>query len=144
MSRARGFTLLELMVAIAILAGALLAVMQIVTQGLSTTQAAQDRVLAMELAEQKLAELMLQPEPEPGEEEGEFGELYPRFRWRSEISETELEGLYRLVVEVTWTNGEREQMVEIETCYAVDTLVEPGGATGGASPSSSSSSPSPS
>ncbi|MCC7491963.1 MAG: type II secretion system minor pseudopilin GspI [Fimbriimonadaceae bacterium] len=121
----RGFTLLELIVAVAILAVALVGVLQAVSQSTNHIKEARDRAAAMELAEQKLAELLLNPELAPGEEAGDFGELAPRFSWQSSCSETELAGLLRLRVTVAWNNGRLERSVDVETCYAVDALVDP-------------------
>lgn len=125
MSRTRGFTLLELLVAIAILAVALVGVMQTVTQGINSSIISRDRARAVELAEMKLTELRLDPTLEPGTQEDEFDDLQPGWRWTSDVSETELEGLLRIQVTVSWEQGGHSRAVEIETCFAPDALVDP-------------------
>ncbi len=122
--RRRGFSLLELVVAIAVLTVGMLGVLRAVSQGINASRAAADRTLGVELAEQKLTELVVNPELEPGVEAGDFGELQPRFGWESTVEETELSGLFRVRVTVTWTSGAQEHSVDLETCYAPQALVD--------------------
>ncbi|NUP99525.1 MAG: prepilin-type N-terminal cleavage/methylation domain-containing protein [Armatimonadetes bacterium] len=135
----RGFTLLEVVVAIALLAIGLFGVMRALSQGMAVQRDAEARTTGIELAEQKLAELQLDPELSAGQDEGDFGDLYPSYRWTSDIAETDQEGLYRLRVVVSWPSGVNEHSVDVETCFAPNVLVGP--ESGEASPSSSSSSP---
>ncbi len=109
----------------AILALALISVMQVVSQGINHTSAARTRALAMELAEQKLAELQMNKQLAVGEDGGEFGEPYQRFRWQSQVSETEVDGLWRLKVTVLWTTGQQEQSLDLETCFAANLIADP-------------------
>lgn len=122
--RRRGFSLLELVVAIAVLTVGMLGVLRAVSQGINASRAAADRTLGVELSEQKLTELVVNPELEPGVESGDFGELHPRFVWESTVEETELTGLYRVRVTVTWTSGAQEHSIDLETCYAPQALID--------------------
>lgn len=115
--RGEGFTLLELMVAVAVLAIALIGVMQVVSQGLNTSRDAADRTVGSELAEQQLTEALMDPELQPGLEEGDFGDDYPRYYWTRRVESTDYPDLYRITVEVTWSSGTREHSVDLETCY---------------------------
>lgn len=117
-----GFSLLELMVAVAILAIGLIGVLQVVSQGLRVSWQSEERTVASELAEQRLAEALLDPELEPGSDSGDFGEEYPVYRWSQTVDETELEGLYRVTVEVSWDSGVKTRAVELETCYGPGVL----------------------
>lgn len=121
----RGFTLLELIVAIAILAVALFGVMQAVTQGINSSIVSRERARAVELAELKLTELRLDPALEPGVNDGDFGDEQPDWTWTSEVTETELESLLLLRVTVTWPHGGQSRSVEVETCFAPDALIDP-------------------
>lgn len=91
MSR-RGFTLLEVMVALAILAGALLAISEIVTGALRNHVRARELEVATLLARGKMAELEDRFEAKGfavGEEsdEGTFDEEgHPEIRWRVEVA----------------------------------------------------------
>ena len=127
----RAFSLLELMVAVAVLAIAIIGVTEAVTQGMNSSRNATDRTLGVELAEQRLAEALLDPELEPGSDEGDFGDDYPRYRYTLDVEETDLEGLYRIHVSVSWESGVNEHAVDLETCYAPDVLTEGETAAGG-------------
>jgi len=75
-----GFTLLEVLVALVILALTLSVIMRIFSGGLSNAALADDYSRAVLLAESRLAELGVQPLE--GEARGEFDGKY---RWRSNI-----------------------------------------------------------
>lgn len=160
MRRRHAFTLLEVLVALALLAIGLVGVMESVSQSLRQTKANADRAEAGTLAQQRLTELTLTTDLAPGTDEGEFGDEHPGFRWRSSVESTEHDGLYRLSVTVLWTPPSGEQSLELQTCLAPGLLTSgplAGGTSGGdqatasdeaagtpASPSSNSLSPSPS
>lgn len=93
MRRARAFTLLEVMVAIAILAFALVSVSEIVSGSLRSQVLARDLDVATLLARGKMAELAERYEREGfglggDEEDGTFEEEgHPRFAWKLKLVE---------------------------------------------------------
>ena len=100
-----GFTLLEILVALLILALVFGAVAQITQSGLRQLAAARARTAATLLAQSELARVGVVPPLQPGAEEGQ---AEPGLLWRSEIElvggpETHLGlVLYRVRVTVTW------------------------------------------
>jgi general secretion pathway protein I len=78
-SRARGFTLIEILVALAILGLSLGVLMQIFSTGLRGAAASKTRVVATRLAESKLAAVGVEEPLAEGVSEGRFDE---RYRWR--------------------------------------------------------------
>ncbi|MBK5915360.1 type II secretion system minor pseudopilin GspI [Rhodocyclus purpureus] len=85
----RGFTLLETLVALAILAVALAAAFR--AMGVATRSAAElrERTLAELVADNRLAELRASRAfPPPGGNEGEALQAGQRFRWREDVSAT--------------------------------------------------------
>ncbi|HIE50795.1 MAG TPA: prepilin-type N-terminal cleavage/methylation domain-containing protein [Armatimonadetes bacterium] len=118
----KGFTLLELIVALAIMTLGLVGVLHALSAALVASRTAEDYTTAAMLAQQKLEELLLLPEPEVGEDAGDFGELFPRFQWESTVEETELENYYHLSVTVSWQTGRRVRQYTAETCVTVGTL----------------------
>ena len=85
----RGFTLLETLVALMILAIALAAAFRAL--GLTTRAAAdlRDRTLADWVADNRLAELRaMRAFPSPGSSEGEALQAGRHFRWREEVKST--------------------------------------------------------
>lgn len=100
--RSPGFTLIEVMVALAIAALGLAAVAASISQMVSTSTAMQQRTYASWIAQNKIAELRLANViPKTGVSSGEVAYAGRDWAWRATISETGVENLFRLDVEVT-------------------------------------------
>lgn len=98
-SKGAGFTLLEVMIAIAILAVSLLAIFNLQSTSLIGSARAQKFAVATLLARQKMTEVLLEIEkgiprgefPEDKEDSGDFEEeKYPDYGWRLTIKKTEI------------------------------------------------------
>jgi len=88
-----GFTLLEMMVAVSVIAIVLLAVYRLHSQTLLMNQSAQFYSLAPLLAQKKLAELTADEDLELLEPGGDFGEDYPGYRWEASTETVAAESL---------------------------------------------------
>ena len=87
--RARGFTLIEILVALAIVAVALAAGMRAVAQSSDAATLLKDRTLALWVAQNRLAAAQLaNPWPAPGFREGEAQQARTRFVWRETVEGT--------------------------------------------------------
>jgi type II secretion system protein I len=95
-----GFTLLEVLVAVAILAIAMVAILKANVQSLDTLTKSRETSTGSLLAASKLAEIEAVGVVNWSELRGDFGEDYPDYIWEVETSSTEVEGLVRLVVVV--------------------------------------------
>jgi general secretion pathway protein I len=85
----RGFTLIEMLVALAILAIALAAVQRSVSGSLDNAFELKQRLLASWVADNRLAELRAtQVLPPVGETRGEEDQAGIRFHWKTEVSAT--------------------------------------------------------
>ncbi len=85
----RGFTLIEMLVALAILAIALAAVQRAVSVSLDNAFELKQRLLASWVADNRLAELRaLRVLPPTGETRGEEIQAGIRFHWQSQVSTT--------------------------------------------------------
>ncbi len=113
-SKKKGFTLIEVMIAIAIIAVALVVILHSYGLGVSMANVSQDFSLATLLAQGKMAEIELEGFPEVGGEEGDFGEEYPRFTWRKRVTETPIEDLRKVTLTVSWD----EKNLEVITYLA--------------------------
>ncbi len=101
LSRAGGFTLIEVMVALVIAALGLSAVITMSAGAIDNANVFRDRALALYVGLNVITELRLSDEfPDPGDTEDEV-ELADRdWFWRAEISETESAALRRVEVSV--------------------------------------------
>ena len=99
--RAGGFTLVEILVALAVLAIALTATARSLGGALDTTAALRDRTLARWVAEDRLAELELRREwPDLDVKEGDADMGGRAFHWRQETSVTPAARMRRVEVSV--------------------------------------------
>lgn len=107
----RGFTLLEVMVALAIMASVILTVLESVNYHLNLLTAERDSTELTLLARSRLVELEQQP-PLPQKSEGTFSPLHPDVTWHSELFPTDYPMLQKLVVRVQRSGEKREVALE--------------------------------
>jgi len=93
----RAFTLLEVMIALAIFFMAVFAILGAVSQGLSAARSLQVVVPDVGMV---VADLMLTNRLEEDFQEGDFGDLYPGFTWSREIVEAATNGLYQVNITI--------------------------------------------
>ena len=120
-TRAAGFTLLEVLVAVAIVAIALVTFMGLHLRSLDATIRAQDLSTAVLLAQGKMA--TMGEFPDTGEEQGKFeGPELERFQWATAVTERMLDALEggqtvtvrRLEVTVFWADGQQTHHYTLE------------------------------
>jgi general secretion pathway protein I len=119
---APGFTLLEVLVAVAIVAIALVTFMGLHLRSLDATIRAQDLTTAVLLAQGKMA--TMGEFPDTGEEQGKFeGPDLERFQWATAVTEHTLDALSdggqtvtvrRLEVTVSWADGQQTHHYTLE------------------------------
>jgi type II secretion system protein I len=103
-----GITLLELVVATAILGMSLTALAIAVGRCLQGFSAANNAQVAVDLAEGRFAQLKMKAEDDTSRPQGEEGELTiqgRKFIWHEEIDLTEDQKLYKASVSVGWLEG---------------------------------------
>jgi len=106
-SRSAGFTLLEVMVALGIAALSLTAVTAAMSQMVDAANSMKERTYASWIAQNKVAELRLSNVvPEVSEDSGEVEYAGLEWTWRSTISETGVENLYRVDVAVSFVDSD--------------------------------------
>lgn len=115
-----GFTLIEVIIAVAILAITLCVLYGSQSQSLSLAAEAKFNTTAAFLIGSKLAELesgILETE----DDEGDFGEDYPDFKWKIEVEDLtitdveplqEVEGLKHVIVTIYWEGSPFSQVLD--------------------------------
>ena len=120
-STAQGFTLLEVLIAVAIVAIALVTFMGLHLRSLDATIRAQDLSTAVLLAQGKMA--TMDEFPDTGEAQGKFdGPELERFQWATAVTEQTLAALdggqpvrvRRLEVTVFWADGPQTHHYTLE------------------------------
>ena len=106
----KGFTLLEVMIAVALIAIALTTLLGSQSQSVSFANSAKFETMAALLAQSKMSEITVQ---EPGEltnDSGDFGDDYPGYAWEVNVSDITIAGMdnisdYLKQVDLTVTWG---------------------------------------
>ncbi len=131
LSSHKGFTLLEILLAISILGVAMTVIMQQFSAGLRIARVSQTYTIATIYAKQKLEEILVEEEMKEKEDSGSFDDGY---YWRVSIMPYEeyMEGeedetlfdllpmeMYRLESVVSWMEGEKEKNITLSTLKTV-------------------------
>ena len=101
----RGFTLLEVLIALAIMAGVVTTVIAAFNQHLSLVSRDKEETIALLLARSKLDEPGFRDLPAGSK--GTFAPQWPLIAWETAITPTELPGVSRLTLTVTWDGTRR-------------------------------------
>lgn len=103
LARIRGFTLIEVMVALVIVSLALAGVAASMGQMIDTASTMRERTFAGWIAQNKIAEMRLAGViPKVGESSGEVDYANTTWAWTANVSETGVENLLRIEVAVTY------------------------------------------
>jgi general secretion pathway protein I len=97
----KGFTLLEVMIAVAILAITLVTVFKSQSQSISMAGNARFLTTASLLAQSKIAELEVMDMKNVRTENGDFGQEFPDYEWRMIVKETEIDAVKKIELMVT-------------------------------------------
>ena len=101
-SKAQGFTLVEVMVALAIVAFSLTAIAASMNQMIDAANTMRERTYASWIAQNKITEIRLENViPEVSSTSGEIEYANTEWSWRAEISETGIENFYRIDVSIS-------------------------------------------
>lgn len=106
-TRCRGFTLLEVMVALAIVALSLTAVAAAMSQMIDSAGVMRDRTYASWIALNRITELRLETTtPKVGISDGEVEYANTDWSWHTVISETGVDELFRIEVSVSFAGSD--------------------------------------
>ena len=121
-----GFTLIEILVAISILAISLVVILQLFSGGLKSSRLSDEYTRGIFHAREKMGEVLLSKEVSAGETEGEFSDS---FRWKCQIEliesvEEDEEKLpfnmFNIKVDIVWDVGDKEKRFQVSTIKIVE------------------------
>jgi general secretion pathway protein I len=95
-----GFTFIEIMMAMMILATALVAVYQLQSQSISMATESRFKTSAALLAQSKMTDVEASATLNNRTEEGDFGTDFPQYSWRLAVTDTELSSFKKIEVTV--------------------------------------------
>jgi general secretion pathway protein I len=104
----KGFTLLEIMIAVAIIAIALTALLGSQSQSVYFANSAKFETMATLLAQSKMSELVLEDSFSLSSNSGDFGDDFPGYVWEATVNDIVIEGidvsdyLKQIDLVVTW------------------------------------------
>ena len=125
-SSKNGFTLIEILVAISILAISLVVILQLFSGGLKSSRLSDEYTRGIFHAREKMGEILLAKEVSAGETEGEFSDS---FRWKCQIElienvEEDEEKLpfnmFNIKVDIIWDAGGKEKRFQVSTIKIVE------------------------
>jgi general secretion pathway protein I len=109
LSAKEGFTLLEVMIAVALIAIALTTLLGSQSQSVSFANSAKFETMAALLAQSKMSEFAIQEKETLSSDNGDFGDEYPGYAWEVTVSDVSIEGienisdyLKQIDLRVTW------------------------------------------
>jgi general secretion pathway protein I len=124
-----GFTLIEVVIALAILGIGLTVIIELFSGGLRLARTSEEYTKAMNFARMKLEEITSQQKIEEGSDEGECDD--DTFRWKVNIMKTDLLAiendsefkppieLFQIIVDILWQSGSKERSARIESYKAM-------------------------
>lgn len=121
--RPRGFTLIEVLATLVIIAIILPAAMKGISVATNAASDSRRRVEAAALAESRLSEFVASLEWQVGGGAGDFGEDWPEYRWQADVLDWSEPNVKEIDFRVIWTgrSGVEESMLLTTLVYVSPT-----------------------
>jgi len=114
----RGFTLMEVLVALLIVSLGMLGVIQAIGQAASNTNYLRDKTLAHWIAMNRVTELRLQANaPQLGETSGTIEMAGREWRWHTVVEKTAVESMSRIDVDVALKDDEKSSLASVTSFF---------------------------
>jgi prepilin-type N-terminal cleavage/methylation domain-containing protein len=114
----KGFSLIETLVASAILSGSVLTIGAISTMSLSGTRVNRRYEMAASLIDKQLSLIDyvgIDEFVELGQMEGDFEEVEPGYHWEVVTEYQDIDSLYLVTITVSWVDGRRPYSLSVDT-----------------------------
>lgn len=113
--RHRGVTLAEVLATVAIMAVVIPVAMQGISVATGLAGLTRQRAEATALAQSKLNELVVLGEWQTANLSGDFGDAWPDYRWKADVSNWEEADMEQLDVVVSWTSRRGPRQIVLST-----------------------------
>ena len=112
-ARSRGFTLLEVMVALMILATSLVVLLANHSFSIRLSKVARDLTMASMIARDKMAEVEIAGYPPVGDTDGDFEDRYPGFKWVLSVVDSQFPDVREIHLTIIWGGGSPSETLEL-------------------------------
>lgn len=116
--RTSGFTLLEVMIALAILSLVGVAFLRAQASSVHLVDESGQISIATLLAREKMAELENMGFPDLGKTSGMEDQIFPQYRWEVIVSSTDIPALRKALVRILWIEGTNQRTLELVAYFA--------------------------
>lgn len=130
----RGFSYVEVLATLVLLAIVLPAVMNGISVSLTAAKLARDQAQATALAKSKLGELVVGGQWQHSELAGDFGDDAPGYHWQAVVTDWDADVLRQLDVTVVWAHRGGERAVSLSTLVYTAPAAAAGANSGGTTP----------
>ena len=113
--RHKGFTLIELMVAMTVLGLGLTVILEVISGGTRLSHNVHRTSEAIFLANWKINQIQIEGFPPVGVREGAFEEPYYDYSWATDVRPTDDDNLREIHVEIRWREGLLEKDIGMST-----------------------------
>lgn len=126
-TKAKGFTLVEVVASSIILCGAVMIVGAIGTQALTGTHINRRYEMAASLVDKQLSlidYIGIDSIVEMGQAEGEYEDSNYTYNWRIDTEYQEIDSLYLVTLTVSWVDRNRPYSISVDTMLNGETMTE--------------------
>ncbi len=111
----RGFTLLEVMVSLAIISLTLTMILSLLNRSAAIHVSSEQSTIGILLAQEILVKTELGGIPSVGQTKGDFGSKFPQFRWSRDVKSTLFPQVREVFIEVFWGPTSTQESVNLST-----------------------------
>jgi prepilin-type N-terminal cleavage/methylation domain-containing protein len=111
----KGFTLMEILVTIVMIALVLPIVMKGISIATSLSSNSARKLQAINLAESRLAEILVGKEWQSGSKSGNFSGEHSQYKWQMDTSDWSEDNLKQIALKVWWDQRGRERSIILYT-----------------------------